>query len=280
MRTAAPAEEEGTEVRGRAPELGRAGDVTLVLKNISKKMSRDQVLMLCQDFKHDIDYCHMPMDTKRQNAGYVFMNFRTCTAADAFKDKYNGSCARKWFPKRDAWRMSDKGPSLVVIPASIQGLKANLQHAERKKLRRSSLEGFLPVSSISLMDALGEAIDALKDLSIKLKSWQVCDLSNEEQHSASTDGSVSRYALSQCATDAKQLKEDPHREKEKVLAQLRSLHQRDDISEPPCHREDEERQPNLASGSGLTLLENRDGGQIKRRKKGRNGSHKKGQTQK
>ena len=81
------------------------------------------------------DFCYVPLCFESGHSlGFAFVNFRSASAA--------GSFYRAWHQQR--WLGAGEAAGLNVSAAKVQGLEANLERWNAKRLRRIKNPDFLP----------------------------------------------------------------------------------------------------------------------------------------
>jgi len=110
-----------TDTSNLCPEFDKGG-ITLMLKNIPNKYTREQ---LVQEFWKQVgqtfDFVYLPIDfTTLCNIGYCFINFRTMEAARDFTNKFHQVHTRDCLPGFNSNKVC------VVSAAAVQGSKATM----------------------------------------------------------------------------------------------------------------------------------------------------------
>ncbi|CAK0839118.1 unnamed protein product [Prorocentrum cordatum] len=99
---------------------------TVMVRNVPERCQQDEFVSELDKsgFQGMYDFCYMPRDFKSSlNKGYVFLNFKTPTAARCFKNMWHGWQRFSNHPDSDSRR-------LQVTAAHIQGFEANIAMLE------------------------------------------------------------------------------------------------------------------------------------------------------
>jgi len=106
---------------------------TVMLRNIPNKYTRDMLVDQLQALNGEFDFIYMPIDFRNGcNVGYAFINFCSSEARKRFVANFHGVEVCRCLPGLNSRKVAE------VTPASIQGLKMNVQ-----RLRNSPVMGKL-----------------------------------------------------------------------------------------------------------------------------------------
>lgn len=104
------------------PEVPEQDGMTLMLKNIPNKYTRQQLVQeLWRQVGQTFDFVYLPIDFSTMcNVGYCFVNFRSMEGADDFKAKFHNVHTRDCLPGFNSNKVC------LVTKATVQGSKANM----------------------------------------------------------------------------------------------------------------------------------------------------------
>jgi len=124
---------------------------TGMLRNIPNKYMQETLLEEVDEagFSGLYDFFYLPMDVRNNaNVGYAFINFFQPGDFDRFRQKFEGYQFRQVGSKKVA----------TVSPAVVQGLKANLQNLQKKRVAQGTYRPLVLQRGqrVDLETALGE----------------------------------------------------------------------------------------------------------------------------
>lgn len=128
------------QIAGNGKACDSQADITtLMVQNLPRHLSQREFLaeLDSRGFAGLYDFCHLPMsfDTGR-NKGFAFVNLVSVNVAHAFQEALH-ECY--------SWGTEPLEKALRVVPAEVQGFKANAAKAFSKKMRRVRNAHFKPV---------------------------------------------------------------------------------------------------------------------------------------
>lgn len=151
----------GSQVQGRRPSAGerrgfephhagvpKATDLagkfaehcgpptTVMLRNIPNKYVQDVLLEEIDDvgFRGAYDFFYLPMDIRNNaNVGYAFVNLTSNAEFQRFRQAFEGYQFKRAASRKVA----------AVSPATVQGLKANVQNLVRKRVAQGEHRPFV-----------------------------------------------------------------------------------------------------------------------------------------
>eukprot|EP00416_Gambierdiscus_australes_P035188 CAMPEP_0171111702 /NCGR_PEP_ID=MMETSP0766_2-20121228/76241_1 /TAXON_ID=439317 /ORGANISM="Gambierdiscus australes, Strain CAWD 149" /LENGTH=232 /DNA_ID=CAMNT_0011573727 /DNA_START=75 /DNA_END=768 /DNA_ORIENTATION=- len=103
---------------------------TLMIQNLPRHLCQRELLeeLDRRGFAGRYDFCHLPMEFHTgRNKGFAFVNFVDAEVARSFQATVHESCR---------WGAELLERALRVVPAEVQGFKANAAKASSKKMRR------------------------------------------------------------------------------------------------------------------------------------------------
>jgi len=113
------------------------GSLTLMIRNIPIWYSQE---MLLQEWPHtgSYDFLYVPYSIRsRQHNGFAFINFTSQAAATNFYNRWHKSCL--------VGQPSNARKPLNITVAAIQGLIANLDYLDKRRVARIRNKAFQPV---------------------------------------------------------------------------------------------------------------------------------------
>lgn len=99
--------------------------VTLMMRNLPNRYTQQMVLEEIHEagFEGQYDFFYLPIDSVRgSNRGFAFINFTEVAFAAEFKMAFEGRQMRKF----------NSTKRIAIVPAALQGLKANYEHYSDK----------------------------------------------------------------------------------------------------------------------------------------------------
>lgn len=120
------------------PPSPRAGEVTLMLRNIPNKYTAELLLeeLTSRDFMGHIDFLYLPIDFRNTcNLGYAFINFTDEGKAEAFQASFDG-VTLPGFRSNKVCKVS---------PARVQGYESNVERLRTSPVIRALDEPFKPL---------------------------------------------------------------------------------------------------------------------------------------
>jgi hypothetical protein len=111
-------------------EVDAPGSVTLMVRNIACRYSKEQVVGFLADLGFDgtYDFFYLPMNaTPRANLGYFFINFKTEADSNRCRECLQGNCLGS----------SQTQKRCEVSLARVQGGESIAKHFHRKAITRS-----------------------------------------------------------------------------------------------------------------------------------------------
>jgi hypothetical protein len=128
------AKTQATEKPRATSECTHDGVLTLMIKNMPCHCRRSDILAAIEEvgFKHRHDFFYVP--TRRNRIlGYAFIGFPDTNTANEFTAAMTGY----EFKNAASGKNSPSGKSVVIAPACLQGLDANMKHFRRTNVMQT-----------------------------------------------------------------------------------------------------------------------------------------------
>ena len=112
------------------------GYTTIMLRHIPNKYTQEMLIEQVQKKDIKMDFFYLPIDfTNKCNVGYAFINFVNPAACQAFYDEFNGTKLPGFKSKKVC----------EVVPARVQGLRANISHFKNSPVMGRLEEQYKPI---------------------------------------------------------------------------------------------------------------------------------------
>jgi len=171
--------------------FGLSGCKTVMMKNVPLAYKQSHLLEVMNkpDFAGQFDFLYLPAHVKDGNRGFAFVNFTKAEYAEEFYSRYNGNF--------DLFDIGRAQQPLSIMPAAVQGLKANVEnlvyhrhwHAWQEPpfimdTSAASIMGLMGVASgvtstpakfqtkLQKMSTPSRQKGAMKELAVHSTSWQ------------------------------------------------------------------------------------------------------------
>jgi len=142
--TALPSPAPSDDSRSEAESLSDAQRTTLIVRQVSRAISRQRVVQALgeQGFGNDFDFLYCPLDyVSKKGFGYVLLNFASPRAAVHFRERFQG--------QPGSWLVADSTMALDIVWAvgdDRQGLQANIDRYRNSPVMHSIVpDEFKPI---------------------------------------------------------------------------------------------------------------------------------------